>query len=68
MNKAGCLIVLGFIIIGIVATLTSCCPNTCGQDAPELRHLPDSRSQDMLHCGVYIIEDIIEIPVTPSGK
>ena len=68
MNKTGCLIVLGFIIIGIVATLTSCCANTCGQGAPKLRTMPDSRSQDMLPCGVYVIEDIIEIPVTPSGK
>ena len=63
MNKAGCLIVLGFLIIGIVATLTGCCANDCGQGAPELRPLPDSRSQDMLPCGVYIIEDIIVIPV-----
>ena len=61
MNKAGCLIVLGFLIIGIVATLTSCCANTCGQGAPELRPMPDCT-------GIYVIEDIIEIPVTTSGK
>ena len=61
MNKAGCLIVLGFVIIGIIASLTSCCANTCGQDAPELSPIPDCT-------GIYVIEDIIEIPVTPSGK
>ena len=60
MNKAGCLIVLGFIIIGIVASLTSCCANTCGQGAPELRPLPE--------CGVYYVEDIIEIPVQQECK
>lgn len=60
MNKAGCLIVLGFIIIGIVASLTSCCANTCGQGAPELRPMPE--------CGVYVIEDIIEIPVEQTTK
>ena len=68
MNKVGCLIVLGFIIIGIVASLTSCCADICEQGVPELRDMPDSRSQDMLPCEVYVIEDIIEIPVTPSGK
>ena len=69
MNKAGCLIVLGFIaVVCIMCALTSCCANDCGQGAPELRDMPDSRSQDMLPCGVYVIEDIIEIPVTPSGK
>jgi hypothetical protein len=30
--------------------------------------MPDSRSQDMLPCGVYVIEDIIEIPVERTGK
>ena len=69
MNKTGILVVLIFIaIIGIMCALTSCCANTCGQGAPELRPIPDSRSQDMLPCGVYAIEDIIEIPVTPSRK
>ena len=61
MEKAGCLIVLGFLIIGIVATLTGCCANDCGQGAPELRPLPDS-------AGIYVIEDIIEIPVERTGK
>ena len=61
MNKAGCLIVLIFIaIIGIMCALTSCCTSICDQGAPPLRPMPD--------CGVYVIEDIIEIPVTPSGK
>ena len=61
MNKIGILVVLIFIaIMGIMCALTSCCSNTCGQGAPELRPMPD--------CGVYVIEDIIEIPVTPSGK
>ena len=69
MNKAGCLIVLGFIVvIGIMCALTSCCANTCGQGAPELRPMLDSRSQDMLPCGVYVIEDIIEIPVEQTTK
>jgi hypothetical protein len=61
MNKAGCLVVLGFIaIVGIMCALTSCCTSVCEQGAPELRDMPE--------CGVYVIEDIIEIPVTPSGK
>lgn len=61
MNKTGCLIVLGFItVVGIMCALTSCCTSVCEQGAPPLRPMPD--------CGVYVIEDIIEIPVTPSGK
>lgn len=69
MNKTGILVVLIFIaIIGIMCALTSCCTSVCEQGVPELRDMPDSRSQDMLPCGVYVIEDIIEIPVTPSGK
>jgi hypothetical protein len=61
MNKTGCLIVLGFIIVvGVMCALTSCCANTCGQGAPELREMPEH--------GIYVIEDVIEIPVTPSGK
>ena len=62
MNKAGCLIVLGFIaVVGIMCALTSCCTSICDQSAPPLRPMPDST-------GIYVIEDIIEIPVTPSGK
>ena len=69
MNKTGILVVLIFIaIIGIMCALTSCCSSVCEQGAPALHPMPDSRSQDMLPCGVYVIEDIIEIPVTPSGK
>jgi hypothetical protein len=60
MNKAGCLIVILFFLLGLIASLTGCCANTCGQGAPALRPMPE--------CGVYVIEDIIEIPVTPSGK
>ena len=61
MNKAGCLVVLGFIaVVGIMCALTSCCTSVCEQGVPELRDMPE--------CGVYVIEDIIEIPVTPSGK
>ena len=61
MNKAGILVVLIFIaIIGIMCALTSCCTSICDQGAPALRPMPE--------CGVYVIEDIIEIPVTPSGK
>ena len=57
MNKTG----LFFIVnIGIMCALTSCCTSVCEQGAPPLRPMPD--------CGVYVIEDIIEIPVTPSGK
>ena len=55
MEKTGCLIVLGFLIIGIVASLTGCCANDCGQGAPELRPMPE--------CEIYYVEDIIEIPV-----
>lgn len=62
MNKTGCLIVLGFMaVVGIMCALTSCCANTCGQGAPELRDMPDS-------AGIYVIEDIIEIPVERTGK
>ena len=61
MNKTGILVVLIFIaIVGIMCALTSCCTSICEQGAPALRPMPD--------CGVYVIEDIIEIPVTPSGK
>ena len=61
MNKTGILVVLIFIaIIGIMCALTSCCTSVCEQGAPALRPMPE--------CGVYVIEDIIEIPVTPSGK
>ena len=56
MNKAGCLIViLFFLLIGLISLLTGCCTNICEQGAPELRPLPE--------CGVYYVEDIIEIPV-----
>lgn len=52
MNKT----VLFFIaIIGIMCALTSCCTSVCEQGAPELRDMPE--------CGVYYVEDIIEIPV-----
>lgn len=68
MNKAGCLIVILFFLLGLIASLTGCCANTCGQGAPALRPMPDSRLQDMLPCGVYVIEDIIEIPVERTGK
>ena len=61
MNKTGILVVLIFIaIVGIMCALTSCCTSICEQSVPELRDMPE--------CGVYVIEDIIEIPVTPSGK
>ena len=69
MNKTGILVVLIFMaIVGIMCALTSCCTSICEQGAPELRDMPDSRSQDMLPCGVYVIEDIIEIPVERTGK
>ena len=61
MNKTGILVVLIFVaIIGIMCALTSCCANTCGQGAPALRPMPE--------CGVYVIEDIIEIPVEHTTK
>ena len=61
MNKTGILVVLIFmVIVGIMCALTSCCTSVCEQGAPALRPMPD--------CGVYQVEDIIEIPVTPSGK
>ena len=61
MNKTGILVVLIFMaIIGIMCALTSCCTSICGQSAPALRPMPNGE--------VYVIEDIIEIPVTPSGK
>ena len=61
MNKTGCLIVLGFIaVVGIMCVLTSCCTSICEQGVPELRDMPE--------CGVYVIEDIIEIPVEQTTK
>ena len=61
MDKIGCLIVLGFIVvIGIMCALTSCCTSVCEQGAPALHPMPE--------CGVYVIEDIIEIPVENTGK
>ena len=60
MNKAGCLIVTLFFLLGLIASLTGCCANLCGQGAPELRPLPE--------CGVYYVEDIIEIPVEQGCK
>ena len=61
MNKTGILVVLIFIaIVGIMCALTSCCTSICGQSAPALRPMPE--------CGVYVIEDIIEIPVEQTSK
>lgn len=61
MDKTGCLIVLGFIIVvGVMCALTSCCANTCGQGAPDLREMPEH--------GIYAIEDVIEIPVERTRK
>lgn len=45
-------------ILAIVG-LSSCC-GICEQDAPALRPMPE--------CGVYVVEDIIEIPVERTGK
>ena len=61
MNKAGCLIVILFFLLGLIASLTGCCANICGQGAPKLRPMPDCT-------GIYVIEDIIEIPVERTGK
>ena len=61
MNKTGILVVLGFAaVIGVMCVLTSCCTSVCEQRVPALRPMPD--------CGVYVIEDIIEIPVERTGK
>ena len=61
MNKTGILVVLIFMaIVGIMCALTSCCTSVCEQGAPALRPMPD--------CGVYVIEDIIEIPVEHTTK
>ena len=61
MNKTGILVVLIFIaIIGIMCALTSCCTSICDQDAPALHPMPE--------CGVYYVEDIIEIPVEQGCK
>lgn len=56
MNKTGILVFLSFmVIIAIMISLTSCCMSVCNQDAPELTPLPE--------CGIYYVEDIIELPV-----
>ena len=61
MNKTGILVVLIFMaIVGIMCALTSCCTSVCEQGAPALRPMPE--------CGVYVIEDIIEIPVEHTTK
>lgn len=61
MNKTGILVVLIFMaIVGIMCALTSCCTSVCEQGAPALRPMPE--------CGVYVIEDIIEIPVEHITK
>ena len=61
MNKTGILVVLSFIvIIAIMSSLTSCCMSVCEKSAPELHPMPDD--------GIYVIEDIIEIPVERTGK
>lgn len=61
MNKTGILVVLIFMaIVGIMCALTSCCTSVCEQGAPVLRPMPE--------CGVYVIEDIIEIPVEHTTK
>ena len=57
-KNSGILMVL--ISMATLGGLTSCCTSICDGKAPALRPMPD--------CGVYVIEDIIEIPVTPSGK
>ena len=57
-KNSGILMVL--ISMTTLGVLTSCCTSICDGKAPELRPMPE--------CGVYVIEDIIEIPVTPSGK
>lgn len=55
------LIVLGIMItISVLGLMTGCCTSVCEQGAPPLRPLPE--------CGVYVIEDIIEIPVENTGK
>ena len=61
MNKTGILVVLSFIvIIAIMISLTSCCMSVCEKSAPELHPMPE--------CGIYVIDDIIEIPVEKTGK
>lgn len=61
MNKTGILVVLIIMaILGIMCTLTSCCTSICEQGVPPLRPMPE--------CGVYVIEDIIEIPVQHGCK
>ena len=57
----GCGILLFLIIIATIGLLTSCCTTVCEQGAPELRPMPDCT-------GIYVIEDIIEIPVEPTKK
>lgn len=47
------------VTILAVVGLSSCC-DICQQGAPDLRPMPD--------CGVYVVEDIIEIPVERTGK
>ena len=56
----GCGILLFLIIIATFGLLTSCCTTVCEQGAPALRPMPE--------CGVYVIEDIIEIPVEKTTK
>ena len=49
--------IISIITVGVL--MSSCC-DICEQPVPPLRPMPP--------CGVYYVEDIIEIPVTPSSK
>ena len=61
MNKTGVLVTIAFIVIvAVTRALTSCCTSICKQGAPDLREMPEH--------GIYVIEDVIEIPVERTGK
>lgn len=61
MNKIGCLVILTVIIIGILCVLCSCCDG-CIPRAPQLQPMPNDCT------GIYVIDDIIEIPVEKTTK
>lgn len=48
------------IIVFISGTILCSCCDICGQPVPELRPMPNS--------GIYVIEDIVEVPVERTGK
>ena len=61
MNKTGCLVILLLVVLGILCVLCSCCDG-CIQRVPQLQPMPNECT------GIYVIDDVFEIPVERTGK